>query len=455
MDRRNRRRAATSLLAACLFVAALTWFWPAEEFPRLDRVAPQKKSTQESYATAAFQAPESERLPSETIEEPLAEGDHPEDLRDAVAPIANTTPHLRGGSAAPWLQAPWRAYWREPSGKKLEIPVPQKAPAVFQRGANEHGIAVKPPSSRWQNQPQTPSHETPRTKPWSSALAASWLTPSAVARAMQRAGAALKNFIADHGPGRTRFGGSPPFSGRNSAWENAKPLKGEPEPPEPKIKKEKKEKRPPKFKPLLLSQLLGKNAIRPPRTDVRPPDMSRLQAEAPTSGPDGRPLAWPAASLDAVEAVRPPSESCQRTDGHWHDGIYHDQKAWASQSKDGWLWQEKSDGHWWAFTEPSQPTWLWSNGHWWWKSEGVWFLLHQGEAWGYRLFNEERAEGLIHPATGTRMLYSKDGSRVALITPGEGAWLFDAQTGKTLRRWSEEQMPAPRRPRAPAAISLP
>ena len=214
--------------------------------------------------------------------------------------------------------------------------------------------------------------------------------------------------------------------------------------------------KPAKFKPILLSTLFGKDAIRPPKTNVQPPNMSHLPAEAPKIGPDGKPLVWSPASLEALEAASPPQESCRSPDAHWHGEIYHDKTAWASSAKDGWLWQEKSSGHWWAFTEPSQPTWLWHGGHWWWKSDGIWFLLHQGQPWGYRLFNEDRQEGLIHPGTGTQMVYSKDGSRVALVTPGDGAWLFDAQTGETLRRWTEDQMPPKHQPRAPTSLlSLP
>jgi len=82
-------------------------------------------------------------------------------------------------------------------------------------------------------------------------------------------------------------------------------------------------------------------------------------------------------------------------------------------------------------------------------------MLHDGEAWGYRLFGERRAEGLIHPRTGTQMEYSADGKRVAMITPGDGAWLFDSHTGAVVERWTEAQMPAKPKPHAPSALSLP
>jgi len=53
------------------------------------------------------------------------------------------------------------------------------------------------------------------------------------------------------------------------------------------------------------------------------------------------------------------------------------------------------------------------------------------------------------------MLYSADGRRAAVITPGDGAWLFDARTGAVLGRWTEAQMPARPKPHAPSGVTLP
>ena len=63
--------------------------------------------------------------------------------------------------------------------------------------------------------------------------------------------------------------------------------------------------------------------------------------------------------------------------------------------------------------------------------------------------------GILHPGTGSKMLYSADGARAALITPGDGAWLFDAETGKILGRWTEDQMPRRPTPHAPSSLTLP
>jgi hypothetical protein len=53
------------------------------------------------------------------------------------------------------------------------------------------------------------------------------------------------------------------------------------------------------------------------------------------------------------------------------------------------------------------------------------------------------------------MIYSKDFARVAVITPGQGAEVFDATTGEKLASVPEESLPPRRRPKIPAALSLP
>ena len=98
---------------------------------------------------------------------------------------------------------------------------------------------------------------------------------------------------------------------------------------------------------------------------------------------------------------------------------------------------------------------LWHGSHWWWRSSEAWFLLHEGEAWGYRYWEQWKEEGLIHPNSGTKMVYSADGSKVALITPGNGAQLFDAETGREIGSWTEQEMPKQPQPKAPAALNFP
>jgi hypothetical protein len=216
----------------------------------------------------------------------------------------------------------------------------------------------------------------------------------------------------------------------------------------------------PRWRPVRLSQALGTRAIRPPTLKGQVPDLSRLARLFPETGPDGKPLRWRPASAAALEGLKPPeaeAASCRRTARHWHPGppAFHTGKAWAVGRPNGWVWLQQSGKRWWAWTGPDQPTWLWHKERWWWRSQGIWFMLHQGEAWGYRLFSERGGEGLVHPGTGTRMEYSADGGRAALITPGDGAWLFDARSGALLRRWTEEQTPRSPKPRAPSTLSFP
>jgi hypothetical protein len=233
--------------------------------------------------------------------------------------------------------------------------------------------------------------------------------------------------------------------------------------PHPRVKAESRAKalKPPRWRPVLLSKLLGAKAIRPPTTKVQVPDLSRWARRIPKTGPDGKAFIWVPAQAAALETLRPPgpeTASCRRRADHWHAGAppaFHAGPAWGLSRGGGWLWLDRSGGQWWAWTAPDQPTWLWHGEHWWWRSDGVWFMLHDGEVWGYRLFGERRTEGLIHPGTGTRLEYSADGERAAMITPGDGAWLFDARSGAVLERWTEAQMPARPKPHAPRAISLP
>jgi hypothetical protein len=250
-----------------------------------------------------------------------------------------------------------------------------------------------------------------------------------------------------------------------SAWDSRgrpKTVAGREDRPGPgeASRSEAKRTRRPRWRPVLLSRALGARSIRPPALKGQAPDLRRLARLFPKTGPDGKPLRWSPASAAALENLRPPEAEavkCRRSARHWHPGppAFHAGGAWAVGRPEGWAWLQKSGKRWWAWTGADQPTWLWHQERWWWRSQGIWFMLHQGEAWGYRVFGERRSEGLIHPGTGTRMEYSADGERAALITPGDGAWLFDARSGAVLHRWTEAQMPRRPKPRAPSALSFP
>ena len=90
----------------------------------------------------------------------------------------------------------------------------------------------------------------------------------------------------------------------------------------------------------------------------------------------------------------------------------------------------------------------------WSKQRGVWFALHEGELWNWRRFADWDAEGLIRLTDGVELVYSADFKKVAVITPGSGAVLYDAATGAEIGEWLESELPR-RRPIAPAGLRLP
>ena len=216
-----------------------------------------------------------------------------------------------------------------------------------------------------------------------------------------------------------------------------------------------------KFSPALLSRLVGRKPLRPPAEAIEPPLDNPWNTPMPKTGPDGAPIDPLSPSLLEVEAGSPPARetsSCRKEGGHWHsDGaaaFFHDAPRWGRWAQRRWSWLERGQGGWWVWGGETAPPMLWHEEHWWWKSREVWFLLHEGEPWGYRFFSDLKQDGFIH-ASGTRMVYSADGSRVGLITPGEGAIVFDAATGRELGRVSEDHIPQSQRPRAPDKLALP
>lgn len=228
-----------------------------------------------------------------------------------------------------------------------------------------------------------------------------------------------------------------------------------------------------RFRPLLLSRLLGKGALRPPKTPVKTPNFAPLKDKKPARAPGGEPVSAAAPSLEQLERIVPPElKSLARderaADARWRkDGAisyFHEGSAWGRWGQGHWSWLDREGGRWWIQTPADEgaasagkrpSALLWHAQHWWWQSDGLWFLLHDGAPWGYRYFSQWKQEGLINPQSGTQMIYSADGSKVALVTPGHGAALFDAATGRQLAEWTEEQMPKRPKPKAPAALRFP
>ncbi len=210
-----------------------------------------------------------------------------------------------------------------------------------------------------------------------------------------------------------------------------------------------------RFRPLRLSQLLGGKALRPPPSLLRPPvGLSRLPSRRPYFDASGRIVPPPSRELGALEIVAPDEiASDRRQNAHWDGETWHEKRAHGLARDGGWLWLEKDAARWWGLVGKT-PLARHQN-LWWLRKSGVWLVLHEGEPWVWRHFQDWGAQGLFHPVTGTEIVYSPDLSRAAVITPGEGAVVYDALSGAEIGRIPEEAMPARRRPKAPKSLSLP
>lgn len=225
-----------------------------------------------------------------------------------------------------------------------------------------------------------------------------------------------------------------------------------------------RESRPPRsaaarrrVRPLLLSKLLGRGALRPPPATIVPPDLSNLKGRKPLLLPDGAPVPSRAYELDRLEAQDPrlAGAACRRRARHWDAGpLWHDGSSYGVIAEARWLWLWKEEARWWAAPEPDHAPLLRHQGLWWSKLRGVWFALHDGELWSWRRFSDWDAEGLIRLTDGVELVYSADFTKVAVITPGAGAVLYDAYSGAELGEWLESELPR-RRPRAPGGLRLP
>lgn len=181
-------------------------------------------------------------------------------------------------------------------------------------------------------------------------------------------------------------------------------------------------------RPEALARLLGKGALRPPKGPFQPPDFSALERQLPLAGAP--------ASLAEIEASIPSKR----------------EPAGKLRLAEGTLaWIKPHGAQQWIKASPTAPELLRHDEHWWWQREGIWFVIHDGQPWGLRYFDEWRREGLVNPASGTQILYSADASKAAVLTPGQGAVLFDVKTGQELASWSEAQLPHRKSPKLPNA----
>lgn len=226
----------------------------------------------------------------------------------------------------------------------------------------------------------------------------------------------------------SREGSSPLFAGRDadfrgSSWE-ARGGRGR------------------RFRPLLLSKLLGRRPLRPPPARLKAPAaLARLDKKRPAAA-----LSAALASLGAVEEIDPASLPRDRRSGaHWDGTQWHSGRARGVTGPEGWTWLYRDGPRWWALAEGGEPL-LREDGVWWTRREGAWYVLHDGQPWAWRPFHDWNAQGLLQMGSGTEMVYSQDFKKVAVVSPGEGAEVFDAETGALLERIPQVRMPARRRP---------
>ena len=206
-----------------------------------------------------------------------------------------------------------------------------------------------------------------------------------------------------------------------------------------------------KFRPLNLLHLMGGGSLHPPSALLEPPQgLFKLSEERPQSAPAAT------AEMSALDRFDPADiERDRRLRAHWDGEQWHAGAAHGLSRDGAWLWLYHEDARWWALAGHPPSACLRHGGLWWTKMNGVWFVVHDGEPWIWRFFRDWDAQGLYHTATGTEMVYSKDFSRAAMITPGKGATVFDAASGAQIAVISEDQMPPRRRPKIPETLYLP
>jgi len=252
--------------------------------------------------------------------------------------------------------------------------------------------------------------------------------------------------------GREKKAARRPGERRPRQSRRAEPLRGERRRRRRDEPRERMEEKARRFRPLLLGELLGPRALRPPPPELEPPPAPALAR--PARGPGGKALPAAPAGLAALDGVDPAALASDRRKGkHWDGDEFHDGDVRGLARGAEWLWLRRAGADWWAFAGGGAQ--VRRDGVWWVKSGGIWFVVHDGAPWAWRSFQDWNAQGLFHPASGTEMVYSRDFARVALVTPGQGAEVFDAETGRKLAVIPETRMPPRRRPKAPERLPLP
>ncbi|HVC09861.1 MAG TPA: hypothetical protein VNH15_07985 [Elusimicrobiota bacterium] len=208
-----------------------------------------------------------------------------------------------------------------------------------------------------------------------------------------------------------------------------------------------------------MTGMLGRNPLKPPSAVRGFPTRNPWNRPLPNRLPPELEIKTSGLQENQIESVRPPALKDGRKvpDGKWirqgSAAYYHQGEYWGRLENGQWSWLDKSGGRWWLWSAPGKPPVLWSKNHWWAQSSGLWFLLHNGEAWGYQYLNDWSQEGFRNES-GAQIVYSKDGSRVLVSTPKDGAALFNAQTGARLGQWRPEPAPRGPHPHLPSPSSI-
>jgi hypothetical protein len=207
-----------------------------------------------------------------------------------------------------------------------------------------------------------------------------------------------------------------------------------------------------RIRPLTLSKLIGPKSLKPPPPDLAPPAGLLALSTRPVPRRAG---AAGTATLADAEAFDPAKAgSDRRRKAHWDGAVWHDGRVRGEARERRWLWLLRDRSRWWGLA--GRDPLLRRGGLWWVRRKGLWFAVHDGQAWAWRSFQDWDAGGLYQPDTGMAMVYSRDFRRVALVTPGRGAEVFDARDGRLLARVPQNAMPRRRGPRVvPAALVPP
>ncbi|MBI3549988.1 MAG: hypothetical protein HY078_13200 [Elusimicrobia bacterium] len=184
--------------------------------------------------------------------------------------------------------------------------------------------------------------------------------------------------------------------------------------------------------------------LRPPQSPLERPPVAELHRAIPARLPDGTSVKDVRTNAESLRPPEPkrlllsPDDDSNPAE-HWHsDGVrrfLHRGAIWGVW--DGaWHWTVLDRGRWWTLSLEDRPL-VWHQEHWWWQADGVWFVQRGDEAWAYRWFSRWKSEGLIEPKTGVQLIYSQDERYVAVATPGDGATIYEASTGREVRRREE------------------